>query len=263
MQRRTRHQYSAMYLFLLLCIFSVVFCLGQEIQERTRIKNVEIENKSKLRVARRATPEITSRFENEDDDRHDHDPNDKNPPDVTTPPTRSPVISTPSPTVAPTSSPTKSPTSAPTPAPKVPTSSPSTPPTATMQPTCDGVNIVTGIMGNSGNLPATVLRYMYAIETDPNSSASMMGEIIPALEMKMLKVIGRNYMTPQCSESRGGGIFHISHRTGAAAVETAVESAESNNAIQALSSEPNDNPMGRGKCLRFITNCIVESIVCI
>ena len=89
-----------------------------------------------------------------------------------------------------------------------------------------------------------------------------MGEIIPALEMKMLKVIGRNYMTPQCSESRGG-IFHISHRTGAAAVETAVESAESNNAIQALSSEPNDNPMGRGKSLRFNTNCIVESRACI
>ena len=51
--------------------------------------------------------------------------------------------------------------------------------------------------------------------------------------------------------------------TGAAAVETAVESAESNNAMQALSSEPNDNPMGRGKCLRFITNCIVESRACI
>jgi len=72
----------------------------------------------------------------------------------------------------------------------------------------------------------------------------MMGDIIPALEMKMLKVIGRNYITPQCSESRGG-IFHISHRTGAAAVETAGESAESNTAMQALSSEPNDNPMGQ------------------
>lgn len=234
----------------MLCIFSVVFCLGQEIQERTRIKNADIENNLKLRVSRRAAPQITSRFEDEDDDRHDHNPDDKNPPDVTNPPTRSPVISTPSPTMAPTFSPTKAPTSAPTPAPKVPTSSPTAPPTATMQPTCDGVNIVTGTMGNSGNLPATVLRYKYAIETDPNSSASMMGDIIPALEMKMLKVIGRNYMTPQCSESRGG-IFHISHRTGAAAVETAVESAESNTPIQALSSEPNDNPMGQGKCSHY------------
>ena len=63
-----------------------------------------------------------------------------------------------------------------------PTEKPSSPPTCLLE-------IIDGNIGEVNSADAVILRYLYEIETDPLSTASMDQEVIPDLELAMLKYL--------------------------------------------------------------------------
>jgi len=115
-------------------------------------------------------------------------------------PSKSPT--TIAPTKAPTTkSPSKSPTSiAPT---KAPSKSPATnaPSSTTSEsPTCV-YDTSSGTVGNVVDFPATEMNYVYEIQTKSNSTASMDGDIIPALETKILNALAPDFISSGCVPS--------------------------------------------------------------
>eukprot|EP00557_Chaetoceros_sp_GSL56_P004728 CAMPEP_0176488132 /NCGR_PEP_ID=MMETSP0200_2-20121128/6541_1 /TAXON_ID=947934 /ORGANISM="Chaetoceros sp., Strain GSL56" /LENGTH=434 /DNA_ID=CAMNT_0017885085 /DNA_START=446 /DNA_END=1750 /DNA_ORIENTATION=+ len=182
-----------------------------------------------------------------DDDRHGKDPDTfdaENP--LTWYPTKSPV--TLSPTKSTTNVPSHAPSSLPTAKPHLPTSTPSREPTRqphaptgnptlfpTVSPTCF-IDTGNGNFGDVGTINANVLSYVYEMETDPSSEASISQEVIPSLENQMLKMLIPNYFEDYCSvEENIARKLLIQGRT-----------VESGGTMMGISSLPADKVMTQG-----------------
>lgn len=156
-------------------------------------------------------------------------------------PSRLPTAEPHSPTVPPTDNPTHNPSKV-----HVPTGNPTTipstsaptistaSPTISVSPTCF-IDTETGNFGDVLNLNANILGYVYEMETDPSSTASVSQDVIPSLEKQMLKFLIPNYFDNYC----GSGDNTSRHL----AIQ---KNFETGGTMMGISSFPADKVMTRG-----------------
>lgn len=148
-----------------------------------------------------------------------------------------------SPTIWPSCMPSKAPTGEPQPS-AIPTDSPSRAPftstlspsvSVSVSPTCT-IDTGTGNYGDVTSVDANVLIYVYEMETDPSSSASISQEVIPKLEKQILNAMIPNYFDNYCKTDSNNArkrVMQISRETGGAMV--------------GISSLPSDKVRAQGK----------------
>ena len=133
-----------------------------------------------------------------DDDRHNKEPNEENKENPPSAPEFS-LIPSKTPSSTPTSIPSLIPTSLPT---LVPTSMPSAQPTIqpSMSPTCKDIDNG-NTFGTTSTTEPQVLTYIYEMETDPNSDASVADDILPSVEREITGMIAANFAEFTCVEN--------------------------------------------------------------
>jgi len=177
-------------------------------------------------------------------------------------PTKAPTPS--QPTKAPSKSPTKDPTQAPTKSlsptrtlqpTKAPSKSPTMDPTkapVTSSPTCK-VATVTGEFGDVEAIQPVVLTYLYEMDTDISSSASVDQEIIPDLELLMVNFLIPTLFGDDCPTDGGRRLQMISRQSH----ERKLESTDfPPSSIKGLSSFPEDQLLPKSKCLAGICKLV-------
>jgi hypothetical protein len=103
------------------------------------------------------------------------------------------------------------------------------------QPTCV-VDTSSGIVGNIADFQAVELKYVYEIyEIENSMSASMNGDIIPALEKEMFDILAPGYISSGCvvSGRMGRGL--------------AKESTQQVSTLKGISSKPEDKMIERSE----------------
>jgi hypothetical protein len=166
-------------------------------------------------------------------------------------PSRLPTAEPHSPTVPPTGNPTHNPSKV-----HVPTGNPTTipstsaptrstaSPTVSVSPTCF-IDTETGNFGDVLNLNANILGYVYEMETDPSSTASVSQDVIPSLEKQMLKFLIPNYFENYCGSGDNTSRYLALQKN-----------FETGGTMMGISSFPADKVMTSGKF--FFVSVIVS-----